>query len=238
MNTDFQITDLCPSADRRLKNIPHVHLLNRRIMDKNVFNTFSAPWFRRGQKAAERGDWMEALIYLWVTFNAWTSLVVADQRQSERDSYLWKAAGLDPTLATRFQQLLSNNESFQKNVQRFRDLWPVFKVRSLVDKNLESWGAWASQESRAEYRARCFHLVVSDFSPRCYQAHQPHSGQASESSPSNVPLDWSHTLGAIYQVRCNLFHGGKSFLNSRDVEFTELAYLILSDVWREDFSAT
>jgi hypothetical protein len=25
-----------------------------------------------------------------------------------------------------------------------------------------------------------------------------------------VPLDWSHTLAALYRVRCNLFHGEKA----------------------------
>jgi len=32
-----------------------------------------------------------------------------------------------------------------------------------------------------------------------------------------VPIDWPHTLSAIYQVRCNLFHGYKGVYSENDI---------------------
>jgi hypothetical protein len=31
-----------------------------------------------------------------------------------------------------------------------------------------------------------------------------------------VPLDWAHTVKAIYRVRCNLFHGEKARTSEDD----------------------
>ncbi len=43
-----------------------------------------------------------------------------------------------------------------------------------------------------------------------------------------MPFDWAHTLNAVYQVRCNLFHGEKGRNNALDVRFTDDARHILS----------
>jgi hypothetical protein len=179
---------------------------------------------------------MEAFIYLWVTFNAWIAIVVAETRCNEEDGYLWRAAGLDLQLSTRFDELKTTDNLFQAKVKEFQELWPIFKVHTLVDKGIESWGAWGSNESRADYRIKCFRhdLERSDYSPRCYEEHQTDDVRVTGGSPSNVLADWAHTLSAIYQVRCNLFHGGKSFVNTKDMNFTRLAYNILFDVWRTE----
>ncbi|MDO8691418.1 MAG: hypothetical protein Q7R39_15655, partial [Dehalococcoidia bacterium] len=31
-----------------------------------------------------------------------------------------------------------------------------------------------------------------------------------------IPLDWPHTLAALYRVRCNLFHGEKALDSEND----------------------
>jgi hypothetical protein len=33
---------------------------------------------------------------------------------------------------------------------------------------------------------------------------------------TGIPADWSHLLQAMYQVRCNLFHGEKSVVSDID----------------------
>jgi hypothetical protein len=40
--------------------------------------------------------------------------------------------------------------------------------------------------------------------PQCYLEHDA------------VPLDWGHTLAALYRVRCNLFHGEKARSSEND----------------------
>lgn len=226
-------TDNCPGNHPDLKDSSPEALLDRSLLNRTDFWFFARPWVNRARATAREEEWFAAMIYLWVTFNAWVSLVVSDRRYSEKDYYLWRAAGLDPQLNDHFEYVLATNTTFKNNVDEFRSLWPVFKVRTLVDHGVEPWGPWGSRESRSEYRARCLSLPLgpSDFAPHCYLDHQPKEAFEPGGNPLNVPLDWSHVLGAIYRVRCNLFHGGKSFWNSRDQDFTRLAYTILFEVW-------
>ncbi len=226
----------CPGQDdTRFAQVLPEFLLNRSNLSKPDYDVFSKPWIERSRKAADQEEWMEAFIYLWITFNAWIAIVVADTRY-EDDGYLWRAAGLDSQLSARFDRLKTTDKGFHDKVEEFQELWPIFKVRTLVDKGVESWGAWGRNESRGAYRITCFQhdLERTDYSPRCYAEHQTNDVRADGGSPSNVPADWGHTLSAIYQVRCNLFHGGKSFVDTKDKNFTRLAYSILFNVWKAE----
>jgi len=233
MSISIPCTENRPGSHRDLRNSSPEDLLDRSLLNGTDFRYFAGPWVNRAGAASKEENWFEAMIYLWVTFNAWVSMVVSNHRYSEKDYYLWRAAGLDPQLDGHFEYLLATKDSFRNTVVEFRSLWPVFKVRALVDHGVEPWGAWGIPESRSEYRARCFSLNLrpSHYAPGCYRDHQPKGTSELGGDPLNVPLDWSHVLGAIYRVRCNLFHGGKSFRNSRDQDFTRLAFSILFEVW-------
>lgn len=54
-----------------------------------------------------------------------------------------------------------------------------------------------------------------EFEPHCYLEHD------------HVPLDWPHTLVALYRVRCNLLHGEKSRSSENDQQMVEAAFTIL-----------
>ena len=237
MEQNHSLTELCPQVHKEFRGISPDHLLNRSGVDRYVYKSFSQIWLEKARSAAKQNEWMEALIYLWVTFNAWTSLVIHDTKYSDKDWYLWRAAGLDPTMSMRFQQMLDTDESFLSSVRQFQELWPVFKVRDLVENDIDSWGAWGDKTTRDEYRIKCFTYGIKKlkFAPECYLDHQSEDVRITGGDPTNVHLDWAHTLSSIYQVRCNLFHGGKSFSNSKDVDFTRLAYIILNEVWKDEW---
>lgn len=50
--------------------------------------------------------------------------------------------------------------------------------------------------------AHYFQNGADSFAPLCYRRHID--------GGDDVPLDWPHIIWAIYQVRCNLFHGDKA----------------------------
>jgi len=118
-------------------------------------------------------------------------------------------------------------------VVRFHSLWPIFKARALADEGISAWGTRGADESRSEYRKLVFSgsIGTRDFSPSCFLEHQDDCSDDQSIDPARIPLDWEHTLAAIYMVRCNLFHGGKSFLTAMDAKFVFLSYEILSAVW-------
>lgn len=196
-----------------------------------AFGDFVEPWLTRALAARERQEafWaFEAFIFLWVTFNAWLSAAVADRNQTENDRYLVETAGVDPQLCTAFEGLKCADG--KDVVERFRSLWPVFKVRALMKHRIEPWEE--HREARDTYRERCIArgITCREYAPRCFANHQH---DPTHPDPALVPLDWAHTMSAIYQMRCNLFHGGKSFAHSSDYRLVEMSFDILWKVWGE-----
>ena len=221
------LTPRCPGVDQQGKEIAH-DLLDRSILPYD-FKYFSQHWLHRANRAREREQWFEGLIYLWVIFNAWLGQVIKDRSMSERDWFLVAAAGRDQLLSVKFEAMAALRPEFRERVDTFHSLWPIFKVRTLKDLEIGGWAESDLSEPRSTYRTKCFAEDIShrDYAPRCFRDHQLPADLESGGDPDVVPTDWSHTLRAIYQVRCNLFHGGKSFAVSRDQEFVRLAFEML-----------
>ena len=205
--------------------------LNRDKADRKFWDV-TDDWIGRSRRALHDQEYFEALIYSWISFNAWAGRVVVDRDKSNRDRFLVASAAMDELLATRFRRLLRADGRAAEAARRFRCLWPVFKARSLSDHEIGYWRS-LRYESRTAFRTRCFdrELRKSDWAPSCFLFHQPDGTRRAEYNPELVPLDWAHTLHAIYMVRCSLFHGGKSFRYGGDAEFVELAAVLVCAVW-------
>ncbi|MDP2858674.1 MAG: hypothetical protein Q8P50_11950 [Bacillota bacterium] len=203
--------------------------------DFDGFWDFIGPWLHRVRRggARRRDDPFPDLIYLWVAFNAWLGQVVGDRAHIDRDWTLVLAAAHDPKLTRAFEETRAAALPAGRACVEFHALWPVFKARALVDRNILPWEAPSGTEGRSTFRAACFasHLDQGDWAPRCFQAHQPSGTSPAQYDPGHVPLDWPHMIAAIYQVRCNLFHGGKTFVYAGDRMFVALAVDILREVW-------
>ena len=203
--------------------------LDRDKVDRD-FWVVTDDWVRRSRCALRNEHHFEAFIYLWISFNAWVGRVVVDRDKSNTDRFLVASAAMDKLLSTTFCCLLRADGTTARAARRFHSLWPVFKARALSDHELDSWRS-RGYEPRTTFRTQCFDrgLRKSDWAPSCFRHHQPKG--TSPDSPEHVPLDWAHTLHAIYMVRCSLFHGGKSFRHGADAEFVELAAKLLCHVW-------
>jgi hypothetical protein len=215
----------CPGANLRQLKHP---LLDRSLEDPE-FAKFAAPWLSRARSSEKKQEPFEAFIFVWVAFNAWLARVVSDRSETEHDSYLVGAAGIDEEMNGRFNKLLRDDMHFNATALTFYRLFPVFKVRTLVESGIPPWGEHGMEQRRDEYRERCFksNLKRTDYAPRCYREH----------GESDLPFDWPHVLSAVYQVRCNLFHGGKSFYYSKDRDFPTLAFELLWKVWAQEIVA-
>ena len=205
--------------------------------DLGDFWFFLRDWLRRAGAAQQRldRDPFPGLIYAWVSFNAWLGQTVADRELSQKDGQLVKVAAFDDRLTSAFERVTSRTSESASAARRLHQLLPVFKARALVDKGLEPWNPTGPAESREQYRATCFgaQLRRGDWAPRCFESHQANGTAPHQWTVERVPFDWLHLIQAIYQVRCNLFHGGKTFLSGGDREFVRLATAVLWDVWKE-----
>jgi hypothetical protein len=66
---------------------------------------------------------------------------------------------------------------------------------------------------------------VTAYAPQCWKRH--HDAKVP------VPLDWPHTLAALYRVRCNLFHGEKAAHSEMDQRIVADALRTLVSFLRE-----
>ena len=179
-------------------------------------------------------DEFENFIYLWVSVNAWASMAVPDQSRNHEDAYLVQSMSKDAALNAHFANLLEN-QRFREDVEKFAALGPVFQVLWMRNHHISAWQRNAG-ESRSDFVARLFvddpfhrnpgrAQIFPAFAPACAKTHL----DAGES----IPADWPHLLHMIYQIRCNLFHGGKTYESTADRDFVDYAFKILWRVWRQ-----
>lgn len=171
-------------------------------------------WYEHADGGArgEKGDSFESFIYLWIAFNAWAACVTGEERDTA-----WRDALVeDRTLCTRFDELAAGDSQLAAAAGRFRALWPIFKVEELRRLEVDYW--LGDDLQRSERAARFQDAGARQFEPRCWAEHH-----ASEEKP----LDWAHTLAALYRVRCNLFHGDKMRNSENDRHVVDMAYATL-----------
>lgn len=194
---------------------------------------------RRGARSAPEtgtGRDFEKFIFLWVSINAWASMAVPDQTRNHEDTYLVHSMARDPELNEQFSRLLKNDR-FSENVKALAELGPVFQVLWLRNKGISAWRK-EEGESRADYVARVFgqdpfHRVTRNDQVQKFPAFSPACAEKHLTDGENIPADWPHLLHMIYQVRCNLFHGGKTYESAADRAFVDLAFKILWRVWQQ-----
>jgi hypothetical protein len=157
-------------------------------------------WFDRANGLTDQqGDPFESFIYAWIAFNGWAALC----SREDQDRAQLKAIESDGSLQSGFKALLREDSNFQRWADEFHDQWPIFKAAQIRSKRVRQ----VSPDRRKcldHYRA-----AGIDRAPDCYYERHVDAGKP-------CPLDWAHTLEAIYRVRCNLFHGEKSAGSEED----------------------
>jgi hypothetical protein len=172
-------------------------------------------WFQRSWRMIDcQGDnCFEAFSYAWFAFNGWASCVT----DLDDDYKYIDALKRDQALCQKFSDLAANPDSpFGNYALQFAKLWPIFDAKSLRRQQLIP-PYRASRSSVVDYYLS---QGINLFEPRCWKRHK----DAGES----IPLDWPHTLAALYKVRCNLFHGQKSAHSEMDQQIVSLAFHTLA----------
>lgn len=214
------------------------HVLNRmEAGPDSEFWNFAESWVGRFRSTHETNV-AEKFIYLWVTVNAWASVVVPDRTKNHEDAYLIHSMAVDSAFNSRFNTLITTDSAFRELVDELASLAPVFQVLWLRNKGIAPWNN--RTEIRRDFIERVkredpYHRIrdrqgqetaFPAFAPACAYDHL--------SKGQNIPSDWPHILSTIYQIRCNLFHGGKTYDSKRDRKFITLAYSILWKIWESE----
>jgi hypothetical protein len=188
-----------PAARVELYHFERLHPEGRRLI---------SGWFERAWQARECSpeDSFEPLIFAWFAFNGWAACVTGrDQDRAYIDALM-----CCPEVTGHFQAALNSPDSgLAQHASNFASLWPIFDVRALRQRSIHTWHARnLGRTERAALVQDYLSRGATRFQPECWLRHQ----QAAE----QPPLDWPHTLSALYRVRCNLFHGEKAAHSEMD----------------------
>jgi hypothetical protein len=169
-------------------------------------------WFDRAYEARnDEAECFEAFIFAWFAVNGWAACVTGKDGDAE---YI-RALGRSRELREQFQSLLAKDGGFSQVAGTFHSLWPIFKAQ---DIRRGAHHAPANLD-RPEIIQHYLDAGLSAYAPECWGSHR--------AAGEPVPLDWPHTLAAIYRVRCNLFHGEKSAHSEMDRIIVLAAYRVL-----------
>ena len=173
-----------------------------------------ANWFKKAwsQRNCDPTDSFEPFIFTWIALNGWAANVTS----LDRDRELIGALSVTPELCKDFSNFIngSNSEGY-KLAFRFYHMWPIFKAQEIRRKNAHLWNPTTREETIKYY----FDCGIEKYEPQCWRRHRD--------SNEDVPLDWPHTLAALYRVRCNLFHGEKGITSEMDRTIVNSAYQLL-----------
>lgn len=172
-----------------------------------------AHWFNLASERSEcdPADSFEPFIYAWISFNGWASCCT----ELDQDRQLIEALSMSSELVDQFDRSIEESASFRAIAERFRSFWPVFKAQEL--RRLRA--PMHQEGDRQHIIAGYFESGARSFAPPCFRRHAD--------SGEEIPLDWPHVLSAIYQVRCNLFHGDKVPHSEIDRVLVHSAFQIL-----------
>ncbi|MGE0358430.1 MAG: hypothetical protein AB7P08_16110 [Burkholderiales bacterium] len=174
-------------------------------------------WFERSFRAQhDETECFEAFIFAWFAVNAWAACVTGQ----DGDAAYIRALGQSRELREQFQSLLAFDSGFSKVAGTFYSLWPIFRAQDIRRRAVHA----PAHLNRVEIIEHYFGAGLHSYAPECWRDHK----EAGEP----VPLDWLHTLAAIYRVRCNLFHGEKAAHSEMDRIIVRSAYMVLIGFFR------
>lgn len=173
-----------------------------------------ASWLDRAwdMRDCEPEDSFEPFIFTWISFNGWAACIT----DLDRDRDWMNALAQSQRLCDDFAQFVTDAKSpISIHANEFHRLWPIFKAQAIRRDRVDRHHSGIRQDVVEHY----LNAGVRQFEPQCWTRHR------SEGNP--VPLDWPHTLAALYRVRCNLFHGEKSAHSEMDALVVVSAFRVL-----------
>lgn len=177
-------------------------------------------WFERSaeMKDCRGAQCFDAFFSLWSAFNGWASCV----SDIDVDSQYIIALMVDQGICETFKKFVAaSNPDIQAQVFQFAACWPIIEVKSLrkvepLKQRLKTMTVEQLISSLGGKEELIRQYPEVKFEPKCWKRHIKPNQQA--------PIDWPHTLSALYKFRCNLFHGAKELTSEGEQILASSAY--------------
>lgn len=193
---------------------------NYETAPKHTYELVSS-WFVRACEAFDRkkdGDnnkLFESFSFTWFAFNAWGACVTGVEGS---DKKMIIELMQEQRMRKDFAMLRNSSDArFRQYTDQFAQLWPIFDVRTIKNDQHSHIDDNVDRETVIKYYLEQEEIR---FSPFCWTTHVQQG--------DNISIDWPHTLSALYQVRCNLFHGSKIASSEHDRIIISSAFNVLA----------
>ena len=201
---------LCPYDTPNTEALPlrryaHLHHETKRLIESCLRRALE-------EGANGGGGGLTAFAFVWQSFNGFAACVT---RQDIEIDIVRRAANC-PELTRRFGKLMAEDDGFRSAATEFAQSWPIFRAHDLR----ATGAAFLPFATRADRIAHYLSVGGLRHQPECFEAHQAEQGR--------VPIDWPHTLHAVYRVRCNLFHEKESLTSETEPQIVGPACRVLS----------
>jgi len=174
---------------------------NFHTLDPEAVNT------ARALVNGERGEsGFEPFMMTWMGFNGWMEAITGD----DRDRHMINALADNRRATDAYDNLLQGSAEFHRQVRALSRLFPVLDLRDTRKK--------LGRDAFARLPGPALILACQRASVK-----QVPDGWVEGDTPT-----WPQVLRTIYQIRCNLFHGGKSPHNRRDRDLVRRAQAVLT----------
>jgi hypothetical protein len=201
------VTNVCALLERPPRWPPLILTKHQRLHPEG--HRLIASWFEKAwHQRQDDEETFESFIFTWFAVNGWAACVTGVDADRE---YIARLSS-DDGLYERFAWLLAADTAFSAAARRFHAMWPIFKAQRIRREGVQP----GADLDRAGLIEHYLDAGLTDYAPACWQAHR--------AAGEPVPLDWPHTLEAIYRVRCNLFHGEKSAHSEMDRAIVRAAF--------------
>jgi hypothetical protein len=202
----------CPELINPNQSVAPIHFEFYDLLHEEG-RTLIQNWFQRSMDMQNcQGEaCFDAFMSLWLAFNAWASCISNTDIDRDYIDALMRNQGI----CDEFRMLVAAPDSrFASYVTQFAKFWPIFDVKSLRRQGIARPFTFSTE--REEIIRQYFNLGALRFNPPCWKRHMDTGEQ--------VPIDWPHTLSALYKVRCNFFHGQKAPDSEMDQQIVSSAF--------------
>jgi hypothetical protein len=162
-------------------------------------------WRDHAREAQAYDNPFEAFIFNWIAFNGWAERATDREQDAQWIRALAKSHGMRKIFADAL-----GDTRFSRTASDFADLWPILKASEQRALAIP----WSGDRREAVDRAL---MAGVAHQPQCFLLHS-----------RKPPLDWPHTLHALYRVRNNLFHGEKGMWIDADRRVVTVASDLLA----------
>ncbi|MGI8639486.1 MAG: hypothetical protein ACR2MG_05970 [Pyrinomonadaceae bacterium] len=212
-------------------NYRFLHPEGRRLIKK---------WFSFGESIWNKNNdnIYEPFIFTWFAFNGWGACITS----ADTDADIMDSLATNKEINVAFDNFLQENSEsdFLSKTKWFFDILPIFDAKELNKLELFENNYQDRETQVRDYYTNLKNHYDNDktltpdqrtrklsksFSPKCWKRHLD--------CTEGITLDWSHFLKAVYQVRCNLFHGQKGNESPMNKQNVEASFLTLFNFLKE-----